>query len=97
MIKEHKKADIILENIHGEAKIYYDELGIPNIKASNQLMAGFSLGYAQAADRLWQMHMSRMIAQGRLSEMLGELPMNFDKSMRLLYTRGTLARLLFKI
>ena len=84
MVKEHKKAEIALENIHGEAKIYYDEDGIVNIHASNEIIAGYGLGYTHAADRLWQMHMSRMISQGRLSEMLGELPIDFDKSLRLL-------------
>lgn len=87
-ISPHNKADIQLPDLHGSASIYYDDHGIPHIKASNKISGAFGLGYVHAVDRLWQLHLNRMISQGRLSEMFGELPIQFDQSLRLLNTRN---------
>jgi hypothetical protein len=40
--------------------------------------AYYGSGYAQAEDRLWQIHVKRMVSQGRLSEVLGEATVSID-------------------
>jgi penicillin G amidase len=52
-------------------------------------MAGFAIGYLHAADRLWQFDFMRRFALGRLSEVLGEVAIPLDESMRLLMIRET--------
>jgi len=69
-----------------------DEQGIAHIDAEDMKSAMFGLGYAQAQDRLFQMHLRRRWVQGRLSELFGnsdntlldEKLMIFDKKMRAL-------------
>ena len=59
-----------------------DENGVPHIVGStvNDVLSG--LGFAHAQDRLWQMEVSRMAAQGRLSEMFGEPTVDTDIWLR---------------
>ncbi len=66
------------------AKVIYDNYGVPHIYATNALDAYFSLGYAHAQDRLFQMVMIRRVVQGRLAEILGKKLVNTDKYMRTL-------------
>ena len=42
----------------------------------------YSLGFAMASDRIFQMDKLRRLSQGRLSEILGEKAINIDKMMR---------------
>jgi len=59
-----------------------DKSNIPHIKAATRNGAFYAVGYATAQDRLFQMHMKRMVAQGRLSEMFGERSLIVDKIFR---------------
>jgi len=42
----------------------------------------FGLGFVHAKDRLFQLHITRMIASGRLSELVGSEGVNLDKYIR---------------
>jgi penicillin amidase len=44
----------------------------------------FAMGYVHAQDRLWQMEFQRRVAQGRISEILGERSYDVDRLMRTL-------------
>ena len=55
-----------------------DDLGIPFIEAQNEDDMFFAAGYATASDRLWQMFLMSMAAQGRLTEIVGESMLNTD-------------------
>lgn len=44
-----------------------DKFNIPHVKAKTREGAFYGMGYATAEDRLFQMHMKRMVALGRLS------------------------------
>jgi acyl-homoserine-lactone acylase len=57
-------------------------LGMPLIESSTFHDALFSLGYVHASDRLTQMVTMRLLAQGRLSEMLGASALDVDRLMR---------------
>ncbi len=65
-------------------EIVRDQAGVPHIFAQNELDALFGLGYVHAQDRLWQMQFQRRIAQGTLSEVLGETTVSTDRFLRTL-------------
>ena len=68
----------------GEIEVLRDGEGIPHIFAKSDRDAWFAMGYVHAQDRLWQMEFQRRIAEGRLSEFLGERAYDTDKLMRAL-------------
>lgn len=51
---------------------------IPSINGQSKLAALYGFGYATAEDRLFQIHMKRMIGKGRLAEMVGEKGIGLD-------------------
>lgn len=59
-----------------------DSYNIPHIKAETKRGAYYALGFVSAEDRLFQMHLKRMLTQGRLSEMFGEKSLPVDKMFR---------------
>ncbi len=61
-----------------------DEFGIPAIKANSTEDLTFATGYVMASDRLAQMYSMSLLAQGRLSEMVGPVALDMDKYMRTL-------------
>lgn len=58
-----------LEGVGAEIEIVRDSRAVPHIFAKSDADVYFALGFAHAQDRLWQMELSRRIAQGRLSEL----------------------------
>ncbi len=70
-----------LAGLKSATEIVYDDFGVPHIYARNAHDAYFSLGYAHAQDRLFQMVMIRRLVQGRLSELLGPGLLKTDKYM----------------
>lgn len=64
-----------------------DEYGVPTIEARNDHDLMFALGYAHAQDRLWQMDITRRVGQGRLSELLGDVTVPFDRMFRIVGIR----------
>lgn len=73
-----------LQGLQDKTEVIYDHFGVPHVYAQNAHDAYFSLGYAHAQDRLFQMVMIRRVVEGRLSEILGEKLINTDKYMRTL-------------
>ena len=71
-----------LSGLQGSVEVIRDRYGIPYIYASSDHDAFYGLGYAHAQDRLWQMEMQRRIGAGRLSEVLGEAPLETDQFLR---------------
>jgi penicillin amidase len=72
----------VAKGIKAEVKIYSDDYGVPHIIASNDEDMYFALGYMQAHDRLWQMDLTRRVAEGKLSEIFGSSTVEFDKLFR---------------
>ncbi|MGO4209916.1 penicillin acylase family protein [Terriglobus sp. 2YAB30_2] len=58
--------------------------GMPAIHAGNLHDLAFAQGYVTAQDRLWQMDMLRRYAEGRLSEILGSMTLEHDRTQRYL-------------
>ncbi|MBM7060492.1 penicillin acylase family protein [Pseudomonas sp. UL073] len=59
-----------------------NELGMPLIETSTFHDALFSLGYVHASDRISQMVGMRLMAEGRLAEMVGPGVLEIDRFMR---------------
>src|SRR5438552_1852096 len=68
--------------ISSKVKIYFDDYGVPHIFAENEGDMYFAMGYMHAQDRLWQMDLTRRVAQGKLAEILGGNVLEFDKLFR---------------
>lgn len=70
------------KGISNRVNIYKSELGVTQIFADNESDMYFTLGYMHAQDRLWQMDLSRRVAEGRLSEILGKDALDYDVLFR---------------
>ena len=78
---------IRIDGLKAPVELLRDAYGIPHIRASSIEDAYFGLGFAHAQDRLWQMEMSRRIAAGRLSEIVGASGLDTDRFLRTLGVR----------
>ncbi len=61
-----------------------DRRGVPHIIAGSWQDAQFGFGFAVAEDRLWQMDITRRVAMGKLSEIIGPEGLESDRLMRLI-------------
>ena len=75
---------ITLTGKDGPITLARDEHGLPRIRANTKRDAFFAQGYAQAADRLWELEFTRLVVQGRMSEMVGDDALTTDKQTRTL-------------
>lgn len=76
------ESKISLELVSDSVNIYFDDLLIPHIFASNEKDLFFTQGYITAFHRLWQMEFQLLAADGRVSEILGEQALTFDRTQR---------------
>lgn len=65
-----------------EGSVYFDERAVPHIQANSLQDAYFMQGYVHAIHRLWQMDFSTRAAEGRISEIIGDKALEFDKGKR---------------
>ncbi len=68
--------------LEGRVTIRWNERQIPFIEAGSDGDAAFALGLVHAHLRLGQMATARMLARGRLSEMIGPLGVDIDRGLR---------------
>ncbi|WP_282134804.1 penicillin acylase family protein [Seonamhaeicola maritimus] len=74
--------DIQIEGLNNKVSVHYDEHLIPHIFAQNDLDLYKAQGYITAKHRLWQMEFQTHAAAGRLSEIIGEKALNYDREQR---------------
>ncbi|MCP4459549.1 MAG: penicillin acylase family protein [Cytophagales bacterium] len=83
---ENEKLDIPesleLEGLKGSVKVHFDDMLIPHIYAENEHDLYMVQGYITAYHRLWQMEFQQLATAGRISEILGESALNFDRTTR---------------
>lgn len=65
-----------------EVTITFDEQLFPHVFAQNDYDLYFAQGYITAYHRLWQMEFQLLKTAGRLSEVLGDVTINLDKTQR---------------
>ncbi len=71
--------------IHGltdKVTVHYDAQFIPHVFAQNELDLYRAQGYITAKHRLWQMEFQTHSAAGRISEIIGEVALNYDRQER---------------
>ncbi len=75
---------IVSQRLQQPVTIQYDEEGIPHITGDNlsETDVAFAQGYAQAAQRFFQMDVTRRIASGTLAELVGAGALNSDIQLR---------------
>lgn len=88
------QGELKLSILEAPVSVTRDRFGIPHIEASNKLDALRALGFTIASERLFQLEMSRRLTNGRLSEVLGESTLEFDKLYRSLLLRPTAERMI---
>ena len=71
-----------LEDLHQNVTVLYDSLLFPHVFAADDHDLYFAQGYITASHRLWQMEFLTHAAAGRVSEIVGERAINFDKMQR---------------
>jgi len=65
------EGEIQLNGLTSEVQTWFDEYGIPHIKAENRADLYKAFGYVHASERLFQMEMLRRAGGGRLAEIIG--------------------------
>jgi penicillin amidase len=71
-----------LKSLEQPVEVVYDTLLIPHIFAQNDRDLYRTLGYVHAQHRLWQMEFQVMATAGRLSEMVGDRALDYDRGQR---------------
>lgn len=74
--------DVKLSGLKDKVDIQFDEYLIPHIFAQNDQDLVFAQGYVTAFHRLWQMEFQLYSTAGRISELLGEGALSYDKGKR---------------
>jgi penicillin amidase len=75
--------------LNDSIKIFRDENDVPHIESNDLRNCLFGLGYTHAQDRLFSIHMQKVIFSGRLSEFFGMKYLEMDKFMRNLLLKRT--------
>lgn len=65
-----------------QIRIVRDQFGVPHVYGATAEDVAFGAGYALAQDRLWQMHIFRLVSKGNLSHLLGPVIVGSDKTVR---------------
>mgnify|MGYP003477206943 CR=1 FL=1 len=78
-VKQNFTAKLLFPALKGKSTVYLDDRLVPHIVADNDEDACFLQGYLHARFRLWQMEFQTYAAAGRISEIVGDKAVNFDK------------------
>jgi penicillin amidase len=88
--------EIKSSKIINDIEIYRDSFAVPYIIAESDEDVAFALGYLHAQERLFTMDLIRRAGEGRLSEILGESAIPFDKMFRTVGIKRNIAKNLSK-
>jgi len=75
---------IQVAGLSAPVEVLRDARGVPHLRASSLEDLFFAQGYVTAQDRLWQMDLSRRLAEGELSEVFGDRALRLDIENRTL-------------
>ncbi|MDY7095187.1 MAG: penicillin acylase family protein [Acidobacteriota bacterium] len=88
-----RSGEAALAGLDAPVTVRWDRWGMPHVTADSATDAVMALGYLHANDRMAQLELGRRAASGRISQILGEGALDFDRRMRLLQLRRTAERL----
>ena len=74
--------DITINGLSAPVIVKYDKQLIPHLFAQNDLDLYKAQGYVTAQHRLWQMEFQTHASAGRLSEIIGEKALSYDRQER---------------
>ncbi|MBO6881830.1 penicillin acylase family protein [Winogradskyella sp.] len=74
--------EISIPGLEENVTVHYDEQLIPHVFAQNESDLYKAQGYLTAKHRLWQLEFQTFAAAGRLSEIIGESALNYDRTER---------------
>jgi penicillin amidase len=69
--------------IHDPVDIARDSLGVPTVTAANRTDLAYAMGFVHGQDRFFEMDLSRRLAAGELSELVGPVALAQDESARI--------------
>lgn len=81
-VDERPARELRLQGLSGPVEVVWDESGIPHLFASNDTDLYRAQGYVVASLRLWQLDFIARAAEGRISEVVGEAALEFDRAQR---------------
>jgi penicillin G amidase len=73
---------LTIPGLRAPVKVLYNDRGVPHIFAENDHDLYLAQGYVVARHRLWQMEFSTHAAAGRISEIIGEQALGYDRHQR---------------
>lgn len=74
--------NLVLPGLKARVRVLFDDRQVPHIFAENDADLYYTQGYITARDRLWQMEFQTHAAAGRLSEIVGERALEYDRYQR---------------
>ncbi|WP_412561292.1 penicillin acylase family protein [Winogradskyella sp. MIT101101] len=81
-IDEAISGEVSIPGLKDNVTVHYDEQLIPHVFAQNESDLYKAQGYLTAKHRLWQLEFQTFAAAGRLSEIIGESALNYDRMER---------------
>jgi penicillin amidase len=72
----------VVESPYGPAQLRYDDEGVAGVSADAEPALYYAVGYAQGADRLFQMDLQRRLFRGQLSAVVGDVTLDSDRFHR---------------
>jgi penicillin G amidase len=88
--------EISSSKITSNIEVYRDSFAVPYIIAESDEDVAFALGYLHAQERLFTMDLIRRAGEGRLSEILGERVIPFDKMFRTVGIKRNISKNLYR-
>ena len=79
---ESISGEVSISGLKDKVTVHYDEQLIPHVFAQNEIDLYIAQGYLTAKHRLWQMEFQTFASAGRLSEIIGEGALNYDRQER---------------
>lgn len=80
--KTSNNKNLNTNKVENEINFFENNYGIAHIVADSDEDLFFAIGYYHAEKRLWQIEFNRRLALGKLSEVLGDKSLVFDKFLR---------------
>ena len=79
---EDFNASLRFDDLQGKVDVFLDDRLVPHVFAEQENDAYFVQGFLHAKFRLWQMEFQTHAAAGRVSEIVGEKAISFDRNQR---------------
>ena len=73
-VQASRSGTVSIPELEDRVEVYFDHYGVPQVFTDNEHDLFFAIGWLQAQDRLFEMVLIRAMSEGRLTELLGDLP-----------------------